>query len=204
MVERFEIEVDTTRANEYWNAEVAENLKAKDVSERRSRRATLIDMSSNPSGDQPAVPDVDRLARSMLLLHGDHHDHDERPDRADHNGGSWSKSTDFADDPQRAAAVAEASRADRERYLTSGLQPVDCRFCHVTVTVKRLGPGHTAVQWRHRSVAALRLLRRSSRSPVVIPHAPGHARSWATASSTRSPRGTWSRRPNDLNDADAV
>lgn len=31
--------------------------------------------------------------------------------------------------------------------MTSGLQPVDCRFCHVTVTVKRLGPGHTAVQW---------------------------------------------------------
>ena len=26
--------------------------------------------------DQPAVPDVDRLARSMLQLHGDHHDHD--------------------------------------------------------------------------------------------------------------------------------
>ena len=61
--------------------------------------------------------------------------------------GSWSKSRDFAEDPQRAAAVAEATRADRERYLTSGLQPVDCRFCHVTVTVKRLGPGHTAVQW---------------------------------------------------------
>lgn len=30
MVERFEIEVDTTRANEYWNAEVAQNLKAKE------------------------------------------------------------------------------------------------------------------------------------------------------------------------------
>jgi hypothetical protein len=105
----------------------------------------------NPSEDQPAVPDVDRLARSMLLLHGDHHDHDERPARAGRDGddlpGSWSKSRDFADDPQRAAAVAEASRADRERYLTSGLQPVDCRFCHITVTVKRLGPGHTAVQW---------------------------------------------------------
>jgi hypothetical protein len=104
-------------------------------------------MSSNPSGDQPAVPDVDRLARSMLLLHGDGHDHDERPARADQNGGPWSKSRDFADDPRRAAAVAEASRADRECYLTSGLQPVDCRFCHITVTVKRLGPGHTAVQW---------------------------------------------------------
>ena len=43
--------------------------------------------------------------------------------------------------------VAEASRADRERYLNSGLLPVDCRFCHVRVTVRRLGPGHTAVQW---------------------------------------------------------
>ncbi len=98
--------------------------------------------------DQPALPDVDRLARSMLLLHGDHHGHEER-NGSNGNGGSesWSKSRDFANDPQRAAAVAEASRADRERYLTSGLQPVDCRFCHVTVTVKRLGPGHTAVQW---------------------------------------------------------
>ena len=98
-----------------------------------------------PSDDQPAVPDVDRLARSMLLLHGDHHDHDERPAHA--GGDTWSKSRDFADDPQRAAAVAEATRADRERYLPSGLQPVDCRFCHATVNVKRLGPGHTAVQW---------------------------------------------------------
>src|SRR6185437_3682242 len=31
MVERFEIEVDTKRANEFWNAEVAENLKARDA-----------------------------------------------------------------------------------------------------------------------------------------------------------------------------
>ncbi|SGP32783.1 hypothetical protein [Mycobacterium tuberculosis] len=96
--------------------------------------------------DQPAVPDVDRLARSMLLLHGDHHDHNDSPEQH-RTCGSWSKSRDFADDPQRAAAVREASRAERDRYLTSGLQPVDCRFCHVTLTVKRLGPGHTAVQW---------------------------------------------------------
>lgn len=97
--------------------------------------------------DQPQVPDVDRLARSMLQLHGDHHDHEEKP--AGNGGGSrsWSKSRDFANDPQRAATVAEASRADRGRYLNSGLLPVDCRFCHVRVTVRRLGPGHTAVQW---------------------------------------------------------
>lgn len=96
--------------------------------------------------DQSAVPDIDRLARSMLLLHGDGHDHEDKPAR-DGGSGTWSKSRDFANDPERAAAVREASRADRERYLTSGLQPVDCRFCHVTVTVRRLGPGHTAVQW---------------------------------------------------------
>jgi len=102
----------------------------------------------NSQEDQPALPDVDRLARSMLLLHGDHHDDEER-NGSNGNGGSesWSKSRDFANDPQRAAAVAEASRADRERYLTSGLRAVDCRFCHVTVSVKRMGPGHTAVQW---------------------------------------------------------
>lgn len=84
----------------------------------------------------------------MLLLHGDGHDHDE-PHSSDGGSGSWSKSRDFSNDPQRAAAVAEASRADRERYLSAGLLPVDCRFCHITVTVRRLGPGHTAVQWNN-------------------------------------------------------
>ena len=94
------------------------------------------------------APDVDRLARSMLMLHGDHDSHDEPvPAVGDRRGGSCSKATAFADNPERAAAVGEATEADRTRYLTSGLQPVDCRFCHVTVNVKRLGPGHTAVQW---------------------------------------------------------
>ena len=41
----------------------------------------------------------------------------------------------------------EATRADRERYLTSGLAEVDCRFCHASVRVKKLGPPFTAVQW---------------------------------------------------------
>jgi hypothetical protein len=31
--------------------------------------------------------------------------------------------------------------------LTSGLVSVDCRFCHVAVQVKKLGPGHTSAQW---------------------------------------------------------
>jgi hypothetical protein len=98
--------------------------------------------------DQP--PDVDRLARSMLMLHGDHEGHDEpAPTGNGRSGGSWSKAPNFADDPDRAAAVQAATAADTTRYLTSGLQPVDCRFCHATVNVKRMGPGHTAVQWNN-------------------------------------------------------
>ena len=97
------------------------------------------------------APDVDQLARSMLRLYGAHDDDDDHG----HNGGgneeSWagirSKPPNFASDPDRAAAVREATERDRERYLTSGLVSVDCRFCHVAVQVKKLGPGHTSVQW---------------------------------------------------------
>ena len=89
------------------------------------------------------APDVDRLARSMLLLHGAH-DHDAHEPN-DSSGGSWSKAPAFA--ANRAAALREATQRDRERYLTAGLVSIDCRFCHVSVDVKKLGPGHTAVQW---------------------------------------------------------
>jgi hypothetical protein len=95
------------------------------------------------------APDVDQLARSMLRLYGAHDDHDDHGHHQD--AGSrprkLSGAPDFASDPDRAAAVREASLRDRERYLTSGLVSVDCRFCHVAVQVKKLGPGHTSVQW---------------------------------------------------------
>ena len=102
------------------------------------------------SSQQP--PDVDRLARSMLLLHGhddDEHAHSHGGGDGDtkESGGSWRKAPDFASDPDRAAAVRESTQRDRERYLTSGLVSIDCRFCHVAVSVKKLGPTHTAVQW---------------------------------------------------------
>ncbi|TXI61031.1 hypothetical protein [Mycolicibacterium mageritense] len=96
-------------------------------------------------------PDVDRLARSMLLLHGVHDDDDDHHGAGGSSSGSWagtwSKAPDFASDPERAAAVRAATERDRERYLTSGLAEVDCRFCHVAVKVKKLGPEHTSVQW---------------------------------------------------------
>jgi len=90
-------------------------------------------------------PDVDELTRSMLLLHGPHDDA-HRPGDPD-DVGTWSKAPDFANDPARAAAVHDATRRDRERYLTAGLAEVDCRFCHASVKVKKLGAPYTAVQW---------------------------------------------------------
>ncbi|GAB5895584.1 hypothetical protein OKHIL_13910 [Mycolicibacterium mageritense] len=87
----------------------------------------------------------------MLLLHGVHDDDDDHHGAGGSSSGSWagtwSKAPDFASDPERAAAVRAATERDRERYLTSGLAEVDCRFCHVAVKVKKLGPEHTSVQW---------------------------------------------------------
>ena len=96
--------------------------------------------------DRQQTPDVDDLARSMLALHGAHDD-DDHPHADGTGGGSWSKAPDFASDPDRAAAVREATQRDRDRYLNAGLVSVDCRFCHVSVCVKKLGPAHTSVQW---------------------------------------------------------
>jgi hypothetical protein len=91
------------------------------------------------------VPNIDELAQSMLLLHGAHDD-DQHPASGD-STGSWSKRQSPAADPDRASAIREATSRDRERYLTSGLVTVDCRFCHISVQVKKLGAHHTAVQW---------------------------------------------------------
>ena len=104
--------------------------------------------------ERAGTPDVDDLARSMLLLHGGHDDEDDH--NVSHVGdhpaprpstGNWSKAPDFSSDPLRAAAVHEATERDKQRYLTSGLASVDCRYCHATVQVKKLGTEHTSVQW---------------------------------------------------------
>ena len=99
------------------------------------------------------APDVDQLARSMLRLYGAHDDddHGHHGENTEIRARSFSEAPNFASDPVRLAAVREATKRDRERYLTSGLVSVDCRFCHVAVQVKKLGPAHTSVQWNAES-----------------------------------------------------
>ena len=190
MTDRFEIEVDTTIANEKWHVEVDKNLQKQAESRRTSRPQVPATMSPD---HQP--PDVDRLARSMLMLHGDHDSHDEPAPAANgRRGGSWSKASAFADDPESAAAVAAATQADRARYLTSGLQPVDCRFCHATV--KSNGWGRDTLRCngipRHHSAAPISP---SYALPGSTPRGRGPARKWATASNTQLPKGAWKRCP---------
>ncbi|GFG54387.1 hypothetical protein MAGR_58280 [Mycolicibacterium agri] len=123
------------------------------------------------------VPDVDRIARSMLALHGIHDDddHSHGPGSDADSGGTWSKAPNFASDPDRAAAVREATLRDRERYLNSGWVSVDCRFCHVSVGVKKFSPAHTAVQWNSdasRRCAFFAEVRESGGEPARTPTCP--------------------------------
>lgn len=97
------------------------------------------------SEKQSDTPDVDRLARSMLALHGAHED--EHPAHHGGNGGHRPKTSAFLSDPRRVEELHDATDRDRERYLTYGLQPVDCRYCHASMLVRKLGPEHTSVQW---------------------------------------------------------
>ena len=89
--------------------------------------------------------------------------------------GTWSKAPAFGDD--RAEALRESTARDRERYLTTGLVSVDCRFCHVAVDVKKLGPAHTSVQWNSEATqrcayfADIRAVRRRPRPRPVLPEA---------------------------------
>ena len=169
MTDRFEIEVDTTAANEKWHVEVEENLKRQAERERQNRPRT---MSPREQGTRrrPARP-VDAAAARRTRRRR------SRARRTTGDGGSWSKAPDFASDPDRAAAVREATQRDRERYLTSGLVSVDCRFCHVDGQRQEARPRTHVRAVEHRSLAALCVLhrdpgvRRRVRPHPVVPEA---------------------------------
>lgn len=62
-------------------------------------------------------------------------------------GSGWAKAPQWANDPDRAAAIAAATARDRRHYLTGGMTEIECRSCHALVMVKKTGAHHTSVQW---------------------------------------------------------
>jgi hypothetical protein len=59
----------------------------------------------------------------------------------------WAKAPDYADDPDRARAVREATSADRREFLTSGLRPIECLTCGTCVLVRKTSLRQTSIQW---------------------------------------------------------
>lgn len=98
----------------------------------------------------PDVPEVEALARSMLVLYGPHDDHDDHVEEPEGESGPdtrYARQPLFPVDPDRYEAIRAATERDSDRYLHSGLVPVECRHCRANVGVKKLGPGYTSVQW---------------------------------------------------------
>ncbi|BBX13326.1 hypothetical protein MNVM_24070 [Mycobacterium novum] len=105
------------------------------------------------SPEERGVPAVEDLARPMLALYGPHDDHHDEPDTDDSGPDTrYSRQPLFPVDPARYEAIRAATERDSERYLHSGLVPVECRHCRASVEVKKLGPGYTSVQWSSESL----------------------------------------------------
>ncbi|MGN2641943.1 hypothetical protein ACWEKT_17700 [Nocardia takedensis] len=60
---------------------------------------------------------------------------------------TWAKAPDFADQPERLAAVRAQTVVDRQRYLEEGLTPLRCQSCHSQVLVRKASSHQTSVQW---------------------------------------------------------
>ena len=103
MTDRFELEVDTTAPSRSGTSRWPRTCSRS----RRCGGTTAGDMT--PTGKD--TPDVDRLARSMLLLHGGH-DSTTTPIRTGMpptTDVTWSRHPDFAGDPRAGGRVHAAT-----------------------------------------------------------------------------------------------
>jgi hypothetical protein len=88
---------------------------------------------------------------------------------------SWSKAPDFTADPERKAAVQEATTRDKEHYLRGGLTEIECRACHARVMVKKYSPHHTSVQWTSAArdnCPEFKAIRAEGGNPAMLPTCP--------------------------------
>ena len=106
MTDRFEIEVDTTAANENWHVEVEENLKAAGRRTRRKRpNSPRHEFPRRARKHQTSIGWPGRCCSCTALTTTT-----TSTATNGEGGGSWSKAPTFASDPDRAAAVREATR----------------------------------------------------------------------------------------------
>ena len=194
MTDRFEIEVDTTAANEKWHVEVEENLRRKAEAGRGegSRGAAGTDMTTHDERTQ--TPDVDRLARSMLQLHGAHDD-DDHP-----TGERRSERILVARHriSRRPATGRRRARGDRTRPGALSQRGADAGRLPVLPRHRRREEARS--RDTPRCSGAPRRRSDARRSPRCAPTAAtaaaaGRARGCPTASSTPSPKAASTRSP---------
>lgn len=87
----------------------------------------------------------------------------------------WAKAPDYSDDPERLAAIAEATARDRRHYLRGGMTELECRTCHACVMVKKTSPHHTSVQWNDDALDhcnEIAAIRAEGGNPALLPTCP--------------------------------
>ncbi|KAA0021983.1 hypothetical protein [Antrihabitans cavernicola] len=63
------------------------------------------------------------------------------------DASTWAKAPDFTGSPERVEAVRTQTVADKQNYLESGMQPVECRACGTTVLARKNSFNQTSIQW---------------------------------------------------------
>lgn len=90
-------------------------------------------------------------------------------------GSGWAKAPQWANDPERAAAIADATARDRRHYLAGGMTEIECRGCHALVMAKKTGAHQTSVQWNDDALArCLRIaeIRAEGGNTALLPTCP--------------------------------
>ena len=78
--------------------------------------------------------------------HGEH-GRDIPPNRRRRGETDNRRAPTFDDDPERRSRLEADTNKDRDTYTRSGYQPVECRYCHAEVSVRKNSEKHTSVQW---------------------------------------------------------
>lgn len=106
------------------------------------------------SSDSPGLS-AEEAARGYSEALGGHAEHgrDIPPNRRRVGETDNRRAPTFDDDPEHRAQLENATRLDRETYMTAGYQPVTCTFCSAEVRVRKNSEKHTSVQWTSAAVS---------------------------------------------------